>query len=135
MTLKEKISILTSSSNGVYNFLWKDEAHLYEVIDFLIISFSDTDELITNAKSVVYTILNDYRDRTKIYDGIDYDVESFTNMKIDNELMKLLLKGVGNIVEEENSKKGNFSLALNEDEIYQVFSLSESRKSKLDDLV
>jgi len=135
MTLKEQISILTSSSNGVYNFLWKDEAHLYEVIDFLIISFSATDELITNAKSVVYTILNDYRDRTKIYDGINYDVESFTNMKIDNELMKLLLKGVGNIVEEENSKKGNFSLALNEDEIYQVFSLSESRKSKLDDLV
>ena len=44
------------------------------------------------------------------------------------------MKGIESILKAEDSKKGNYILTLTSDEIYQLFSLQEVRKSKLDQL-
>jgi hypothetical protein len=39
------------------------------------------------------------------------------------------------IIDEQNSKKGRYSITLNEDEMRGLFSLSEFRKMKLDSIL
>lgn len=138
MKLKNLTQILTSTSKeGSYNLIWKDENDLLNQIENIVISFSNSSETITPAKLITSYILNEYKDRICIYVGMDFDLESIinSNPKINDDALINIKKGISNILNKENSKKGNNALNLTNEEIYQLFSLSEYRNLKLDKIV
>ena len=132
MELKTQISILTSSS-GHYNFIWENEEDLLIQIEKIIESFSDPSESITPPKIITTSILNGFKDRIKTYGGLRFDIDSLPTIK--PEIDDAIKKAVECILKDEDSKKGNYILSLSSDEIYQLFSLQEVRKSKLDQLL
>ncbi len=137
MDLKTQIKILTSpSKEGVYNFIWKDENDLLTQLDNIIQSFSKSSEEITSSEVIKYKITNEYKDRIRTYGGMEFDLESLTNkLKSDSEVTDMMMKGINSILNNENSKKGNHSITFTNEEMYQLFSLCEVRKSKLDQIL
>lgn len=137
MDLKTQINILTSSSKeGVYNLIWKDEMDLLKQIENISQSFQNSSESISNSNTILSLIINEYKDRIGTYGGMGFDIDSFSNKHIqDSEVSDNVMKGIESILKAEDSKKGNYILTLTSDEIYQLFSLQEVRKSKLDQLL
>jgi hypothetical protein len=137
MDLKTQINILTSSSKeGVYNLIWKDEMDLLKQIENISQSFQNSSESISNSNTILTLIINEYKDRIGTYGGMKFDIDSFNNKLIqDSEVSDNVMKGIESILKAEDSKKGNYILTLTSDEIYQLFSLQEVRKSKLDQVL
>jgi hypothetical protein len=139
MDLKTQINILTSlSKEGVYNFIWKDEMDLLKQIENISQSFQfqNSSESITNSNTILTLIINEYKDRIGNYSGMEFDIDSFNNKLIqDSEVSGNFINAINSILMQEDSKKGNHILTLSSDEIYRLFSLQESRKSKLDQLL
>lgn len=132
MNLKTRINILTSrSEEGVYNLIWKDESDLSKQIEIIVDSFSQSTESVTPINTIVWCIQNNFKDRIKIYDGMAIDLESFAKIKLDLEVSTF----VKNLIKDEDSKKGNFALSLSEEEMYNLFSLSKFRESKLNQII
>lgn len=135
MDLKTQISILTSlSKEGVYNLIWKDEMDLLKQIENISESFQNSSESISNSNTILSLIINEYKDRIGTYGGMKFDIDSFNNKPI-SEVSDNVRKGIESILKTEDSKKGNYILTLSSDEMYRLFSLQESRKSKLDQLL
>ena len=136
MDLKTQINILTSTSKeGVYNFIWEDEMDLLKQIENISQSFQNSSEIITNSNTILFLIINEYKDRIGNYDGMRFDIDSFNNLLIqDSEVSDNVMNAINNILKAEDSKKGNHTLSLTSDEIYKLFSLQEVRKSKLDQI-
>lgn len=135
MNIKTQINILTSLSTNesgikVHNFIWKDENELLKQIEDIVTAFSDSSESITPANSIKSAILNQYADRITTFGGMEIR-EILRNTEID-DVIKNAMKS---IIDEQNSKKGRYSITLNEDEMYGLFSLSEFRKLKLDSIL
>jgi hypothetical protein len=137
MDLKTQINILTSTSKeGVYNFIWKDEMDLLKQIENISQSFQNSSEAITNSNTILFLIINEYKDRIGNYGGMRFDIDSFNNMLIkDSEVSDNVMNAINSILKGEDSKKDNHILSLTSDEIYKLFSLHEVRKSKLDQLL
>lgn len=130
MDLKTQISILTSSSKeGVYNLIWKDEIDLLKQIENISKSFKNSSESITNSNTILFLIINEYKDRIGTYGGMKFDTDSLNYMK--DKVYDSVMKAINSILKDEDSKRGNYILTLKSDEIYKLFSLQESRKSKL----
>lgn len=136
MDLKAQINILTSlsSKEGVYNFRWKDEMDLLKQIENISQSFQNSSEPISNPNTILFLIINEYKDRIGTYGGMKFDIDSFNN-KLISEVSDNVMKGIESILKTENSKKGNYILTLSSDEMYRLFSLQESRKFKLNRLL
>jgi hypothetical protein len=129
MQLKTQINILTSSSkDNCYTFIWKDESDLLNQIDTLVFSFRDS-EAITPAKTILECILTRFSDRTKTYGGMSLDLESF------NDVPEFVMDAINKIIKEQKSKSGNNILSLNVDELYELFSLSEFRRTRLNKIL
>jgi hypothetical protein len=137
MDLKTQINILTSTSKeGVYNFIWEDEMDLLKQIENISQSFQNSSETITNSNTILFLIINEYKDRIGNYGGMRFDIDTFNNLLIqDSEVSGNVINAINNILKEEDSKKGNHILTLTSDEIYKLFSLQEVRKSKLDQIL
>ena len=137
MDLKTKINILTSPyKEGVYNFIWKDEMDLLKQIENISQSFQNSSEEITNSNTILFLIINEYKDRIGNYGGMEFDMDSFNNILIqDSEVSGNVINAINRILKQEDSKKGNHILSLTSDEIYKLFSLQEVRKSKLDQIL
>ena len=137
MDLKTQINILTSTSKeGVYNFIWKDEMDLLKQIDNISQSFQNSSESITNSNTILFLITNEYKYRIWNYGGMGFDIDSFSNLLIqDSEVSGNVINAINSILMQEDSKKGNHILTLTSDEIYKLFSLQEVRKSKLDQIL
>ena len=136
MDLKTQINILTSSSKeGVYNLIWKDEMDLLKQIENISQSFQNSSESISNSNTILFLIINEYKDRIGTYGGMEFDIDSLNNLIQDSEVSNNVMKGIESILKAEDSKKGNYILSLSSDEIYRLFSLQEVRKSKLDQLL
>jgi len=137
MDLKTQINILTSTSKeGVYNFIWKDEMDLLKQIENISQSFQNSSEAITNSNTILFLIINEYKDRIGNYGGMEFDRDSFNNRLIqDSEVSDNLMNAINSILTQEDSKKGNHILSLTSDEIYKLFSLQEVRKSKLNQII
>jgi hypothetical protein len=137
MDLKTQINILTSNSKeGVYNFIWKDEMDLLKQIENISQSFQNSSESITNSNTILFLITNEYKDRIGNYGGMGFDIDSFSNLLIqDSEVSGNVINAINSILMQEDSKKGNHILTLTSDEIYKLFSLQEVRKSKLDQIL
>ena len=137
MDLKTQINILTSSSKeGVYSLIWKDEMDLLKQIENISQSFQNSSESISNSNTILFLIINEYKDRIGTYGGMKFDIDSFCNKLIqDSEVSDNVMKGIESILKAEDSKKGNSILSLSSDEIYRLFSLQEVRKSKLDQIL
>ena len=136
MDLKTQINILTSSSKeGVYNLIWKDEMDLLKQIENISQSFQNSSESISNSNTILFLIINEYKDRIGTYGGMEFDIDSFNNLIQDSEVSNNVMKGIESILKAEDSKKGNSILSLSSDEIYRLFSLQEVRKSKLDQIL
>lgn len=141
MNIKTQISILCLSKNAavyklesdtkVHNFIWKDENDLLKQIEDIITAFSDSSEAITPANSIKSAILNQYADRITTFGGMVGNFFGISNPEIDDAVKKAMKS----IIDEQNSKKGRYSITLNEDEMYGLFSLSEFRKMKLDQIL
>ena len=129
MHLKTKIDILTSSSkDNCYTFIWKDELDLLNQIETLIFSFRDS-EAITPAKTILECILTRFSDRTKTYGGMTLDLESF------NDVPEVVMDAINKIIKEQKSKSGNHIFSLTTDELYELFSLSEFRRTGLNKIL
>jgi len=137
MDLKTQINILTSTSKeGVYNFIWKDEMDLLKQIENISQSFQNSSEAITNSNKILFLIINEYKDRIGNYGGMEFDMDSFNNRLIqDSEVSDNVMNAINSILTQEDSKKGNHILSLTSDEIYKLFSLQEVRKSKLNQII
>ena len=136
MDLKTQINILTSSSKeGVYSLIWKDEMDLLKQIENISQSFQNSSESISNSNTILFLIINEYKDRIGTYGGMEFDIDSFNNLIQDSEVSNNVMKGIESILKAEDSKKGNSILSLSSDEIYRLFSLQEVRKSKLDQIL
>lgn len=136
MDLKTQINILTSSSKeGVYSLIWKDEMDLLKQIENISQSFQNSSESISNSNTILFLIINEYKDRIGTYGGMEFDIDSFNNLIQDSEVSNNVMKGIESILKSEDSKKGNSILSLSSDEIYRLFSLQEVRKSKLDQIL
>ena len=129
MDLKTQINILTSSSKeGVYNLIWKDEMDLLKQIENISQSFQNSSESISNSNTILFLIINEYKDRIGTYGGMEFDIDSLNNLIQDSEVSNNVMKGIESILKAEDSKKGNYILSLSSDEIYRLFSLQEVRK-------
>jgi hypothetical protein len=136
MDLKTQINILTSTSKeGVYNLIWKDEMDLLKQIENISQSFQNSSEEITNSNTIIFLIINEYKDRIGTYGGMEFDTDSFNKHIQDSEVSDNVMKAINSILKSEDSKKGNHILTLTSDEIYQLFSLQEVRNSKLDQIL
>ena len=136
MDLKTQINILTSSSKeGVYNLIWKDEMDLLKQIENISQSFQNSSESISNSNTILTLIINEYKDRIGTYGGMKFDIDSINNLIQDSEVSNNVMKGIESILKAEDSKKGNYILSLSSDEIYRLFSSQEVRKSKLDQIL
>jgi hypothetical protein len=145
MDLKTQINILTSTSKeGVYNFIWKDEMDLLKQIENISQSFQfqNSSESITKSNTILTLIINEYKDRIGNYGGMEFNIDSFNNILteilldyMDSEVSSNVINAINSILIQEDSKKGNHILTLTSDEIYKLFSLQEVRKSKLDQVL
>lgn len=141
MNIKTQISILTSLSKNesgtkVHNFIWKDENDLLKKIEDIITAFSASSEAITPANSIKSAILNQYADRITTFGGMEIDFfTSKDGLTRKPEIDDAVKKAMKSIIDEQNSKKGRYSITLTEDEMYGLFSLSEFRKMKLDQIL
>ena len=136
MDLKTQINILTSSSKeGIYNFIWKEEMDLLKQIENISQSFQNSSESISNSNTILTLIINEYKDRIGTYGGMQFDIDSINNLIQYSEVSDNVMKGIESILKEEDSKKGNHILTLTSDEIYKLFSLQEVRNSKLDQIL
>ena len=96
MELKTQIDILTSTSKeGIYNLIWKDEMDLLKQIENISQSFQNSSESISNSNTILFLIINEYKDRIGTYGGMEFDIDSLINKLIqDSEVSDNVMKGI-----------------------------------------
>jgi len=135
MKLKTLISILLKT-RGVQIFFWKTREELLQKIEDTFSSFEDSTDLLNNPEVIVDSILQ-MTDKISIYQREEIREEELIKKvpKEDVELIDTLNKIILKRNAEESLKDGSFTIELNKDELYELFSLEEWRQKQLNQLI
>ena len=135
MKLKTLINIL-QSSGSTKKILWKERGELYLQIKLIHSSFEDSTEPLSSPEMIVDSILQ-MTDKIRIYQRAEIrEEEIIKKVPQDNvELIDTLKKIISERNDEESKKEGSFFIELNNDELYELFSLEEWRQKQLNRLV
>ena len=147
MKLKTLISILLKTRSnieaahfgtvkGVQIFFWKTREELLQKIEDTFSSFEDSTDLLNNPEVIVDSILQ-MTDKISIYQREEIREEELIKKvpKEDVELIDTLNKIILKRNAEESLKDGSFTIELNKDELYELFSLEEWRQKQLNQLI
>jgi len=135
MKLKTLISILLKT-RGVQIFFWKTREELLQKIEDTFSSFEDSTDLLNNPEVIVDSIIQ-MTDKISIYQREEIREEELIKKvpKEDVELIDTLNKIILKRNAEESLKDGSFTIELNKDELYELFSLEEWRQKQLNQLI
>ena len=133
MKLKTLINILPGSTKKI---LWKERGELYLQIKLIHSSFEDSTDPLISPEVIVDSILQ-MTDKISIYQrGEIIEEEIIKKVPKDNvELIDTLNKIILKRNAEESLKDGSFTIELNKDELYELFSLEEWRQKQLNQLI
>ena len=135
MKLTTLINIL-QSSGSTKKILWKERGELYLQIKLIHSSFEDSTDPLSSPDVIVDSILQ-MTDKISIYQREEIREEelikkvSQDNVELIDTLNKIILKRNA----EESLKDGCFTIELNKDELYELFSLEEWRQKQLNRLI
>lgn len=146
MKLKTLISILTYNTtqgqnatvnSGLFEILWKDRDDLLKKIKNLYSSFEDTTDSMNSPENITDFIINEMSNKIQIYNKREVpEIELLGKAPQDNlELIEVLKLIIDDRTKEENDKDGSFFIRLNNDELYNIFSLEEWRQMQLNKIV
>ena len=146
MKLKTLISILTYNTtqgqnatvnSGLFEILWKDRDDLLKKIKNLYSSFEDTTDSMNSPENITDFIINEMSNKIQIYNKKEVpEIELLGKAPQDNlELIEVLKLIIDDRTKEENDKDGSFFIRLNNDELYNIFSLEEWRQMQLNKIV
>ena len=135
MKLKTLISILLKT-RGFQIIFWKTREELLQKIEDTFSSFEDSTDLLNNPEVIVDSILQ-MTDKISIYQREEIREEELIKKvpKEDVELIDTLNKIILKRNAEESLKDGCFFIELNNDELYELFSLEEWRQKQLNQLI
>jgi len=146
MKLRTLVNILLSTHVRVELF-WKEREGLLNEINSIHSSFVGSDDLLNSPDIITDYILNIMSDRIQIYkkrkiEEFNVIKEYYNNSKMnypppkeDKQHFQELSRIISRKNDEEEKKDGSFFLELNNDELYELFSLEEWRQKQINRII
>lgn len=123
MKLRTLVNIL---GNGRVEIFWKEREGLLSEINSIHSSFVGSDDLLNIPDIITDYILNIMSDRIQIYKKKKIE---------DKQHFQELSRIISRKNEEEEKKDGSFFIELNNDELYELFSLEEWRQKQINKII